>query len=129
MTTTTKPSEKELTDYYRKIEKALPCSAETKKKILFDLKSNIAEYFDEYPEAEMSDIINHFGTPDLFASEYVASLKDAELNKKVHKSKWIKRGVIIAVIAFIVIIAAAATVMIIKNNQESAPYYYQDVIE
>lgn len=95
MTTTTKPSEKELTDYYRKIEKALPCSAETKKKILFDLKSNIAEYFDEYPEAEMSDIINHFGTPDLFASEYVASLEDAELNKKVHKSKWIKRGVII----------------------------------
>lgn len=92
MTTTTKPSEKELTDYYRKIEKALPCSAETKKKILFDLKSNIAEYFDEYPEAEMSDIINHFGTPDLFASEYVASLEDAELNKKVHKSKWIKRG-------------------------------------
>lgn len=129
MTTTTKPSEKELTDYYRKIEKALPCSAETKKKILFDLKSNIAEYFDEYPEAEMSDIINHFGTPDLFASEYVASLEDAELNKKVHKSKWIKRGVIIAVIAFIVIIAAAATVMIIKNNQESAPYHYQDVIE
>ena len=129
MTTTTKPSEKELTDYYRKFEKALPCSAETKKKILFDLKSNIAEYFDEYPEAEMSDIINHFGTPDLFASEYVASLEDAELNKKVHKSKWIKRGVIIAVIAFIVIIAAAATVMIIKNNQESAPYYYQDVIE
>ena len=92
MTTTVKPSEKELTDYYRKIEKALPCSTETKKKILFDLKSNIAEYFDEYPEAEMSDIINHFGTPDLFASEYVASLEDAELNKKVHKSKWIKRG-------------------------------------
>ena len=105
MTTTVKPSEKELTDYHRKIEKALPCSTETKKKILFDLKSNIAEYFDEYPEAEMSDIINHFGTPDLFASEYVASLEDAELNKKVHKSKWIKRGVIIAVIAVILLSA------------------------
>lgn len=111
------------------MRKRYPVQQKQKKKILFDLKSNIAEYFDEYPEAEMSDIINHFGTPDLFASEYVASLEDAELNKKVHKSKWIKRGVIIAVIAFIVIIAAAATVMIIKNNQESAPYYYQDVIE
>ena len=129
MTTTMKSNDKELTDYYRKIEKALPCSAETKKKILFDLKSDIAEYLDEYPEAEMSDIINHFGTPDLFASEYVASLDDAELNKKVHKSKWIKRGVVIAVAAVIVIIATAATIMTIKNNQESAPYYYQDVIE
>lgn len=129
MTTTTKPSEKELTDYYRKIEKALPCSAETKKKILFDLKSNIAEYFDEYPEAEMSDIINHFGTPDLFASEYVASLEDAELNKKVHKSKWIKRGVIIAVIAFILLTAITTIWVIAENSQTSVPYYSEDIIE
>ena len=129
MTTTTKPSEKELTDYYRKIEKALPCSAETKKKILFDLKSNIAEYLDEYPEAEMSDIINHFGTPDLFASEYVASLEDAELNKKVHKSKWIKRGVIIAV-AVVVLLTAITTIWIIAENHKAADYYYQeDIIE
>ncbi len=129
MTTTTKPSEKELTDYYRKIEKALPCSAETKKKILFDLKSNIAEYFDEYPEAEMSDIINHFGTPDLFASEYVASLEDAELNKKVHKSKWIKRGVIIAV-AVVVLLTAITTIWVIAENSQDAGYYYQeDIIE
>ena len=129
MTTTTKPSEKELTDYYRKIEKALPCSAETKQKILFDLKSNIAEYFDEYPEAEMSDIINHFGTPDLFASEYVASLEDAELNKKVHKSKWIKRGVIIAV-AVVVLLTAITTIWVIAENSQDAGYYYQeDIIE
>lgn len=129
MTTTVKPSEKELTDYYRKIEKALPCSTETKKKILFDLKSNIAEYLDKYPEAEMSDIINHFGAPDLFASEYVASLEDAELNKKVHKSKWIKRGVIIAVIA-VILLSAITTIWVISENYKAADYYYQeDIIE
>lgn len=129
MTTTTKPSEKELTDYYRKIEKALPCSTETKKNILFDLKSNIAEYLDEYPEAEISDIINHFGAPDLFASGYVASLEDAELNKKVHKSKWIKRGVIIAVIA-VILLSAITTIWVISENHKAADYYYQeDIIE
>lgn len=129
MTTTMKSNDKELTDYYRKIEKALPCSAETKKKILFDLKSDIAEYLDEYPEAEMSDIINHFGTPDLFASEYVASLDDAELNKKVHKSKWIKRGIIIAVAA-IVLLTAITTIWVIAENHKTADYYYQeDIIE
>lgn len=129
MTTTMKSNDKELTDYYRKIEKALPCSAETKKKILFDLKSDIAEYLDEYPEAEMSDIINHFGTPDLFASEYVASLDDAELNKKVHKSKWIKRGIIIAVAA-IVLLTAITTIWVIAENSQHTGYYYQeDVIE
>lgn len=123
MTTTTKPSEKELTDYYRKIEKALPCSTETKKKILFDLKSNIAEYLDEYPEAEISDIINHFGAPDLFASGYVASLEDAELNKKVHKSKWI----IIAVIA-VILLSAITTIWVISENSQHAGYYYQESV-
>lgn len=127
MTTTTKPSEKELTDYYRKIEKALPCSTETKKKILFDLKSNIAEYLDEYPEAEISDIINHFGAPDLFASGYVASLEDAKLNKKVHKSKWIKRGVIIAVIA-VILLSAITTIWVISENSQHAGYYYQESV-
>lgn len=127
MTTTTKPSEKELTDYYRKIEKALPCSTETKKKILFDLKSNIAEYLDEYPEAEISDIINHFGAPDLFASGYAASLEDAELNKKVHKSKWIKRGVIIAVIA-VILLSAITTIWVISENSQHAGYYYQESV-
>lgn len=77
----------------------------------------------------MSDIINHFGTPDLFASEYVASLEDAELNKKVHKSKWIKRGVVIAVIAFI-LLTAITTIWVIAENSQDADYYYQeDIIE
>ena len=78
--------DKKLVVYYKQIEQKLVCSAETKRKIVQHLKQDVMDYLDEKPNATIDDdIIQHFGSPDVFAAEYISGFEDDEIDKRISK--------------------------------------------
>lgn len=118
---------KELTNYYNAVKKELHCPKVIKKRILHSLESDVADFIEEHSSLDEQDLIEHFGAPQDFAVESLSAMDENELNKAIHKSKWIKRGIIIVVTA-IVALATVATIWIITENSQSVAYYYEEVI-
>lgn len=57
--------------YYRRISSWLPCSRQQKKEILEKIKSNVFDYLEENPEADIRQIQAWFGEPEAIAAAYV----------------------------------------------------------
>ena len=57
--------------YYRQISSWLPCSQQQKKEILEKIKSNVSDYLEENPEADIRQVQAWFGTPEAIAAAYV----------------------------------------------------------
>ncbi len=122
--------DKKLVVYYKQIEQKLVCSAETKRKIVQHLKQDVMDYLDEKPNATIDDdIIQHFGSPDVFAAEYISGFEDDEIDKRISKIKKRRKWFIIALIAVVIIAAIGSTVMILENNRHVVEYYDSIIVE
>ena len=80
---------KQLSNYYREIYRFLPCSGNSKKRILSRLKETINCYLEEHPEADFAQLEAHFGTPRQIADSYISELSVTEISQKIRIRKWI----------------------------------------
>ena len=80
---------KQLSNYYREICRCLPCSGNSKKRILSRLKETINCYLEEHPEADFAQLEAHFGTPRQIADSYISELSVTEISQKIQIRKWI----------------------------------------
>ena len=54
--------------YLRKVRRLLPCSKSMKKEITAPLALSLSSYFEEEPNANLTDITARFGTPEAVAA-------------------------------------------------------------
>ena len=119
-------TQREIKSYIRQVKKACPFSF--RRKMLFSLKSGIADYIEENPDSSIDDIIERFGKPETFAPEYIAAMDDNERIKAFRTAKIIKCSIIVGVALFILIVFVTAVCIIIENSR-TAVYYYYEVID
>ena len=120
-------SQKEVKRYLKTAEKN--CTGSFKKKLRADLKNYLYDYIEENPDSSFDDIVHHFGEPDKFADEYILAMDDMTRKKLISKSKWIKRIVIIGVIAVFVIAVITAIWIITENSKTAGVYYSEGIIK
>ena len=80
---------KELNNYYRSIQKVLPCSGCQKRKLMADIRSSVESFLQKHPDATFDTVIAHFGTPQQIADTYAAEIPPEELQKKLKIKKWV----------------------------------------
>ena len=119
---------KELKTYYRDIRKALPCGWFHSRRLMKDLRSSVAQFLQESPNATFQDITNRFGTAQQIAEAYAEQLPPEKLRKSISIRKRIVAIVAascaIAVMGWLIYLAA---VTIEIHNRE--PYYITVEIE
>ena len=100
-------SDSALRRYYRIIRSYLPCSGKLKKKILIEIRTNICNYLEEFPEAEFSQIEARFGTPLSISAAYVDDMNTLELLSTLRIRRRIIKFVICSLILILIAWAGA----------------------
>ena len=121
-----KVTKKELTRYYRNIQHALQGKRNVKKKILTDFKCSVETYIENNPKTDITEIIEHFGTPQAIAEEFAASM-GIDYHKRVKQNKIFKSMIVCAAI-FILVCVGIICALVIENHKHSAAYYYDITI-
>lgn len=119
---------KELKEYYRNIQKALPCSLSQKRKFMQDIQCAVTDYLQEHPEADMGAVTSHFGTPQQIANTYAEEMSPQELQKQLNAKKWLV-GIVAAAAACVLLIwGISAGVALIRESNSADGYHVQDSI-
>lgn len=113
--------------YYKKVWRALNCSSCTKKKILNNLKSDIEEYLEDYPNITEQEIIEKFGEPEKYAEAYISSMNNIELKKCFSINKFVKKFGIIIGLLVVLILIITVVIIISQNTKESTQYYSESI--
>lgn len=75
--------------YIRGVSRALPCGRKVKKQIVSQIRSSIADFLRENPNADFEAVQLHFGTPKEIAASYIheqdttALLNTVQIKKKI----------------------------------------------
>ena len=77
---------KDLKKYYREIARALP--PEGRKTLLPGIRSGVASYLAENPQATLEDVASFVGTPEGIANDYYYANQDGrKITRKINASR------------------------------------------
>lgn len=85
--------------YYRQVQLALPCSWREKRYILSKLENGVDQYRLENPNADIQQIMAHFGMPCEIASSYADSMNTASILVGIKYRRRVFQIVICTVVA------------------------------
>lgn len=89
---------KSIKQYYRQISRHLSCANRRKKQIIEDIRSGVESFLEENPEADISVVIERFGTPEQITEGYLNEMDTGEMRKCLNTQKRVL-GVLITVAA------------------------------
>lgn len=101
--------------YYRTVFNYLPCSRKLKNKILQEIKGNVTAYLEEHPQATISDIESHFGTPRSIAAAYVDDMNTEELIHALHIRKKVVTTIVCTLLAVMLLWAMGVTYIMVDH--------------
>lgn len=110
-----------LKKYYRRTNRLLKCPQKTRLRLIEELQNSVEEFLEEHPNAAPSDIVQHLGTPEQIAHDYLSSLDERQLHDYVSRTKTIRR--VLAAMAIVVMILAAIFVLLYRNWKDNIYYY------
>ena len=118
--------------YCRSIRSWLPCPRKLKTMILTDIRENVSAYLEENPQADLTQLHSHFGTPQQIAADYVADLDMPSLLHGLRLRKRIFTAVTVLVSAALI----AALLMwvwgicrsIEETRTESDGYFVEHIV-
>ena len=105
--------------YCRRIRKRIVGTRREKAVFLEPLKGSVEEYQQEHPDATLAELCDHFGKPETIANDYISTLDDEFVRKRLFRAKAIRIGVII--VAAIAAVALGAICAIMLHSEEIAP--------
>lgn len=114
----------EIKNYLKQVKKH--CPRAFRKKLMKELEGSLYDFFEQRPDGTTADIIQHFGSPESFADEYILAMDETTRQGVLHKSKWVKRIVFIAVLIIVLVVGAAAACIIRENSQHVGRYYMEE---
>ena len=77
--------EKDIRQYLRNVAKALPPKG--RKTLLPGIRSGVASYLAEKPQATMEDVAAYVGTPECIANDYYANQDGRKITRKINASR------------------------------------------
>ncbi len=114
-----KLTDRELKEYYSRINDAVLCDRKQKKAFLKQLKENVQEYICDAPEATMEDIEKTFGTPRTIAESFIVNADSGKIKKQIQ----LKKVLVIAVVIALIIYALFVVLSLIDVHTEAHGYF------
>ena len=117
--------ERALKHYLRQVKSVLP-SRELKKRLMPQISQSICNYIVAHPEADMTMLQEHFGTPMQIAGSYLYEQETAALLRKLSIRKKILAIISGVLAAMIVIWLGFTTLATIVAHNYQPPYIFID---
>ena len=106
--------------YIRGVSRALPCGRKVKKQIVSQIRSSIADYLQENPNADFEAVQLHFGTPKEIAASYIHEQDAAALLNTVQIKKKIL-AIVAGTMALVLLMWVGAVAWAIVDREKSMP--------
>ncbi len=117
--------ERALKHYLRQVKSVLP-SRELKKRLIPQINQSICNYIEAHPDADMTMLQEHFGTPMQIAGSYLYEQETAALLRNLSIRKKIL-AIVSGVLAAMIVIwlgTAVLDIVVSQNYQRSQTYIY-----
>lgn len=93
--------EKQLKHHLNEIRLLLPIYGKDERKFIKDLKEAMTEFVEQNPDSTWNEIISHFEEPQDVVYNYLTSLDQSQLCKRISLRKTIAKAIIVITIAII----------------------------
>ena len=114
---------KKIKRYYKKVEQLLPLEQFEKKKYMDTFKSNVEDFIYEYPDSNINVIIEHFGTPESIASNFLSGEDDFYISNKISITKFKKKIIAAFIAVLFTVVALTLAYGIIDTYRANHGYY------
>lgn len=104
--------------YYKAINSWLPCSRKLRKQIIGQIQNCVEAYLEQNPDADITQLKNHFGDPQTIAATYVENTGTAEILKDLRIRRRIVR-IVAGVMAVMLIMWAGVVIWAAIDAKES----------
>ena len=115
---------KELKKYKRKIKANLICNTKHSKKFMHEMSCSIDQYVEKNNIHQISEIFDHFGTPEEIAKSFLCETDISVISKKLRLKRVITISLIVALLIWSVCFALAT-----KKSLDARVAYYTEEIE
>ncbi len=110
--------------YYKEISDGILCSEKQKRSFLKDLNEEIEAYVDGTPDADMTEIVSVFGSPDEIAAGFNSGLSQREIKKKLNFRKIIISVLLAALAVWILF----AVISLMDVHSEAHGYFTEEIL-
>ena len=123
--------EKELTIYWKQIYNLLPIHTKDEKKFLKDFKLAVYDYVNQNQNCSYADIIDRFEEPIDVVHNYISSMDQNELCKKISVNVFIKKAVALLFIVMLGILGMRYYILynLYQEAKDAIPVKEVTVIE
>ena len=112
----------ELNAYVNTVKKMLQY-VPGRRQIVNELRSNLAGFLEQKPEATMEDVYRLFGAPESMTGQVISAMSQDEIEKNMKRVK-IARTLAVVTAVTVVVLFVLTMVGIIHWNYNSQPIYY-----
>lgn len=98
--------ERQLKQYLKEVCLLLPIYGKEERIFIKDLKESILEYIELNPCCTWEDVVSHFEEPEEAVYNYITSLDQSQLCKRISLRKTIVKAIAIITIAVVVVLCA-----------------------
>lgn len=113
--------------YIKKVLRNVPFSL--RKKLKRELLLSMNEYLSEIPSPSEQDLLDRFGSPELFAAEYYAQLEPQDYLSIFSTVKRFNLYLILSLIAFAVILTISSVVIINETHKQVGSFYDETIYD
>lgn len=123
--------ENELKRYFKQIKILLPVYGKEEKRFLSDYQVAVEDFVERHSECMIDDVKGHFGTPQDVVHDYITSLDQTRLCKRINLRHMIKMILILIVILAAVVFAYRFYLLneLYQQAQENMLSYVVQAIE
>lgn len=115
---------KKLKRYYWEVSNLLPCNPKIKQTLMEEIKENIDQFLEEYPDADYDVIVQRFGTPQQIAASYLEEMDPQEVLKRLNSRERIA-GIVTAGIALCVLLCGIWVLLFAADVMKSVDSYLE----
>lgn len=115
---------RDIKKYKRQIKANLLCGTKLSKQFLSDLSDSINNYIEKNNITQLTEVQNHFGSPEQIAQSFLAETDISVIRKKVRLKQIFTFILVAALLAWIVAVAASAK----KSYDSKGAYGVKTVI-
>lgn len=124
-------TKEQLKQYFKQIKLLFPIYGKDEKKFLSDFQVSVEDYIDHYSDCSLNDVVEHFGTAEDIVHDYITTLDQTQLCKRINLRNVIKKVLILIAIFAAVIFAYRFYLLneLYQQAQENMLSYTIQVIE
>ena len=87
-----------------------------------ELKGSILDFLEENPDSTLDDVVAHFGSAETVGYSYILEMDEKERQKLLSHALWVKRCIIVAVIACLLLALGGKTWITYDNSKPLVCY-------